>query len=60
MIDPITRWFEAMKSNNKEVMRIVNLVQIIWPIRYPWPTETIREPGSEIVVHEFKNTLTEE
>ena len=37
MIDPITRWFEAMQSNNKEVMRIVNLVQIIWPIRYPWP-----------------------
>ena len=37
MIDPVTRWFEIMQYSDKKLMKIENLVETMWLVRYPWP-----------------------
>ena len=40
-------------------MEIKNLVETTWLYRYPWPSEITYDRGSELLGHEFKNTLSE-
>ena len=59
MIDPITGWFEVTKYRNKKSTTIVNLVETMWLVWYPWPVEITYDWGGEFLGHEFKNILIE-
>ena len=39
MIDPVSRWFEIMKCNDKRAMMIEKLVETTWLVQYPWPVK---------------------
>ena len=41
-------------------MTIMNLVETMWLVRYPWPVEITYEQGGEFLVHEIKNNLIEQ
>ena len=36
MLDPITCWFEMMQYDVNKVIKIENLVLIVWLTRYTW------------------------
>ena len=35
-------------------MKIVNLVETMWLVRYPWPVEITYDQGGEFLGREFK------
>ena len=45
MIDPVTGWSKVTQYNNKIAMTIENLVETMWPVRYPWPLEITYDQG---------------
>ena len=45
MLDPVTGWFEIMQYNNKKTMKIANLVETMWLVRYPQPVEITYDRG---------------
>ena len=45
MIDPVTEWFEITEYNDKKAMTIVNLVETMWLVQYPWPVEITYDRG---------------
>ena len=57
MIDPVTGWSKVTQYNNKIAMTIENLVETMWPVRYPWPLEITYDQGGEFLIHKFKNSL---
>ena len=59
MIDPVTGWFEVTQYRNKKAMKIANLVETTWLVRYPWPVDIMYDRGGEFLGHEFKNILIE-
>ena len=59
MIDPVTGWFEITPYNDKNEMPIVNLVEITWLVRYPWPEEIMYDRGGKFLGNDLKNILIE-
>ena len=53
MIDPVTGWFEVTQYINKKVMKIANLVETTWLVRYLWPVEIMYDQGGQFLGHEF-------
>ena len=41
-------------------MAIVNLVETMWLVQYPWPVEIMYDRGVEFLGHEFKSSLIEQ
>ena len=39
MIGPVTGQFEITEYNKNKSMNIVNLVETMWLLQYPWPVE---------------------
>ena len=60
MIDPIARWFEVVKYDDKRAINIENLVETTWLYRYPRPIEITNDQGKEFIVHEFRKSLIED
>ena len=56
MIDPATGWFEIVEVPNKQADEIINLLEITWLTRYPWPTEVVMDRGKEFA-REVRDTL---
>ena len=56
-IYPITRCFEIMKYDDKYAITIANLFENMWLTRYPWPAEITYNQVSEVIGHEFQNSL---
>ena len=59
MIDPVIGWFEKTQYNNKKLMMILNLVETMILVCYPWPVEIPYDWGGELLGNEFKNSLIE-
>ena len=59
MTDPVTVWFEVMQYCNNKAMKIANLMETTWLIRYSSPVEITYDQGGEFLGHEFKNILIE-
>ena len=59
MIDPVTGWFEVTQYRNKKLMKIANLVETTWMVRYPWLVEITYDQGVSFLCHKFKNSLIE-
>ena len=59
MIGLVTGWFEITQYSNKTEMKIVNLVETKWLVRYPWPVDITYDQGREFLGHEFKNNFIE-
>ena len=47
MIDPATGWFEIVKVANKQADEIINLLEFVWLMRHPWPTQAVMDRGKE-------------
>ena len=60
MIDPIARWFEVVKYDDKRAITIENLIETTWLYRYPRPIEITNDQGKEFIVHEFRKSLIED
>ena len=41
MIDPATGWFEIAEIPSKRADDIINILEMTWLTRYPWPTEIV-------------------
>ena len=39
VINPIIGWFEITHYNDKREIIIVNLVETLWLVMYPWPVD---------------------
>ena len=39
VINPIIGWFEITQYNDKREIIIVNLVENLWLVMYPWPVD---------------------
>ena len=59
MIDPVTRWFEVVRYDDKRVITIVRLVETAWMSRYPSPIEIMYDQGKEFIGHNFIKSLVE-
>ena len=59
MIDPATGWFKIAEILSKRVDDIVNVLEINWLTRYPWPTEIIMDRGKEFAA-EVQETIHHE
>ena len=59
MIDPVTGWFEVTQYRNNKLMKIANLVETTWMVRYPWLVEITYDQGVSFLCHNFKNSLIE-
>ena len=59
IIDPVTGWFEITQYNDKRVISIPYLFEIMRLSRYPIPTEVTYDQGSKIIGHEFIKSLIE-
>ena len=59
MIDPATGWFEIAEVPSARADDVINILEINWLTRYPWPTEVIMDRGKEFAA-EVKQTLKEE
>ena len=49
MVDPVTGWFEVTHYNDMKDMRIANLVETTWLVRYQWPVEIMYDQGGEFL-----------
>ena len=59
MIDPVTGWFEITEYDDKIAITISNLVETTCLTRYPRPMEITYDQGSELIFHEFRESLIE-
>ena len=48
-----------MQYRDNKAMKITNLVETMWLVRYPWPVEIMYDRGGEFLGREFKNSLIE-
>ena len=53
MINPITRWFEVVRYDDKRAINIANLVETTWLYGYPRPIEITYDQGKEFNGYEF-------
>ncbi len=56
MIDPATGWFEIVEIPEKSADYVINLLEMTWLTRYPWPTEVVMDRGKEFAA-EVRDTL---
>ncbi len=54
MIVPAIGWFEVHELNDKRSDMVANTVEQEWLNRYPWPTQTTYDRGSEFIGAEFQ------
>ena len=54
IIYPVNGWFEITKYNNKNAMKIENLVETTCLVRYSWPVEIMYDRGGELLGHKLK------
>ena len=59
MIDPATGWFEMAEIPTKRADDVVNILEITWLTRYPWPTEIVMDRGKEFAA-EVQRTIKHE
>ena len=60
IIDPVTGWFDITQYNDNKAMKIENLVETMWLIRYPWTVETTYDRGGVFLSHKFNIGLIKE
>ena len=49
MIDLATGWFEMKELKTKSADIIANVIEQMWLMRYPWPTQVVLDQGSEFM-----------
>ena len=59
-INPIIGWSKVTKYDDKKAMAIAYLVETKWLSRYPCPSESTYDRGSDFLGHDFKNALIKE
>ena len=59
MIDPATGWFEIAEIPSKRADDIINILEMTWLTRYPWPTEIVLDRGQEFAA-EVQRTIKHE
>ena len=57
MINPVNGWFEIMRYNDNKAMPIVNLVENMWLVRYPYPAEIMYDRGGKFFGHKIKSSF---
>ena len=50
-------WFRITQFNDKRAIPIANLVETMWLMGYPYPTQITYDQVSEIISCELKNCL---
>eukprot|EP00957_Ditylum_brightwellii_P078718 5985282-Ditylum_brightwellii.AAC.1 len=59
MKDPATSWFEIAEIKTKRANIIVNIVEITWLTRYPYPTQVVLDREKEFMA-EFSEMILKE
>ena len=58
IIDPATGWFKMKQIQNKEAIKIANIVDQTWLTWYPWPTIIHFDRGTKFMARICKNGKT--
>ena len=55
-MNPVTRYFEVVRYNDKRAINIANLVETTQLYRYPRPIEIMYDQGNNLLVMSSEDT----
>ena len=56
MIDHVTGWFKIAQYDDKRAISIADLVETMWPSRYPRTIEITYDQGKNLLFTSSENT----